>query len=321
MKDSQHPFNPRKRWTTEEISFLKEHYPTKGSNFCSKELNRSESSIKNKAFNMGLHLHESAYLINNRSDEYYKVNVKHFTDIILPEAAYTLGYLWADGYAVRNEIRLEIVKEDADAIKDVLEVLGEWYYYDRCRTNNKPVTRISTTNKVIFEYLMRFNFKTKSSVSPNKLLNTIPLALQNYFFRGIIDGDGCFYKNSIIIAGSYDQDWKYFEDLSKKLNIKCNTYRKENKLNQRYSIIEFNGVNAKKLGEYIYSGIQFGLERKKKKFLDIVDWYNSSSKRLVEKTKTEAFELFKSGATFTEIIKNTNIPKTTLCRYLKEWRS
>lgn len=321
MEDSQHLFKPRKRWTTEEVSFLKEHYSTKGSNFCSKELDRSERSIKNKAFSMGLRLHESAYLINNRDDDYYKVNVKHFTDISLPEAAYTLGYLWADGYAVNNEIRLEIVKEDADAIKDVLEVLGEWFYYNRCRDNNRPVTRVSTSNKVLFEYLIGLDFKTKSVVSPNKLLDTIPLALQNYFFRGIIDGDGCFYKNSIIIAGSYDQDWKYFEDLSKKLNIKCNTYRKENKLNQRHSIIEFNGVNSKKLGEYIYSGIPFGLERKKKKFLDIVNWYNSSPKRLIEKTKTEAFDLFKRGATFTEIIENTNIPKTTLCRYLKEWRS
>lgn len=43
-----------KKWTQKEVEFLNENYSQKGAKFCSKELNRSESSVKFKAKSLGL---------------------------------------------------------------------------------------------------------------------------------------------------------------------------------------------------------------------------------------------------------------------------
>jgi len=45
------------------------------------------------------------------------------------------------------------------------------------------------------ELLVDNDYKLKSYNSADKILSKIPNSLHHYFFRGLIDGDGCFYLN------------------------------------------------------------------------------------------------------------------------------
>ena len=102
-----------------------------------------------------------------------------------------------------------------------------------------------------------------------------------YFFRGIIDGDGCFYNGKGLklfsVTSSIEQDWKYLEDLFNSLNIEYKIRKKEHKNKtgniSHSSLIEVIGINRIiKIGNYIYNGFdldKIGLKRKYDKYLSI----------------------------------------------------
>lgn len=122
------------------------------------------------------------------------------------------------------------------------------------------------------------DFSKKSIMSPKKIISKIPEELRHYFFRGLVDGDGCFYfneKNGKIknrqfsITSSYEQDWSYVSDLFDSLNINYSIRRVKKK--SSYSQIR---VTKKKdiqvIGDYMYSGELFGFPRKLNKFNKLV---------------------------------------------------
>jgi hypothetical protein len=267
------------KWSEKDIEFLKENYPRKGKDFCSKVLGRSGSSVFKKANRLGITVDKDVKSINNkvaqikhqndRSNDDFNVNIEQFISIKKPEIAYLLGFLWADGYITRNEIRLEIVKKDMTDIKKVLDSIGTWTYSDRQRKNWQVVTRATTSNKKLMLFLKENDYDKKSYVSADKILSKIPDELKHYWFRGLIDGDGNIYppKKRISISGSYDQNWFFIIDLCSMMDANCNIY-KIDKINKS-SVIEINGTNGCKFGEFIYSGLIFGLSRKYKKYLEM----------------------------------------------------
>lgn len=112
-----------------------------------------------------------------------KINQSLFTKVTTPEAAYILGFLWADGFLGSHyTINTEIVSEDAIIIEKIFLSTGKWYIYTRTRNNYKPQTKFSCTNKTLYEYLIKLGFNSKNK-SPNKILKTIPKKLQHYWFN------------------------------------------------------------------------------------------------------------------------------------------
>jgi hypothetical protein len=269
-----------KPWSPKEILFLKENYPSKGKLYCSEHLNREGSSIFKKANRLNLKINPDVKLINNttaqnkyqsnRISDDFNVSIEQFLDIQKPEVAYLLGFLWADGYIVRNEIRLEIVKDDLDHIKPILESIGTWTYSYRNRSRNGVKTKTSgravTSNRKLKEFLACHDYDKKSYVSADKILSKIPNELKHYFFRGFVDGDGNIYppKKRITLAGSLKQDWGFISKICDELKIKHNIYRHSNKSTN--SVVEINGINGLIFGNYIFKGNEFGLERKSDKF-------------------------------------------------------
>jgi hypothetical protein len=270
-----------KLWSTEEIEFLKQNYPTYGKEYCSKKLNRDGSSVFKKASRLKLKVNPEVKLNNNknaqlsfqnkRANDNFNINVEQFINIEKPEVAYILGFLWADGYIVRNEIRLEILKDDLDHIKPILESIGSWTYSYRDRTRNGVKTKTSgravTSNRKLKDFLIENDYDKKSIVSADKILSKIPDEIKHYFFRGFVDGDGNIYqpKKRITLAGSLTQDWTFISKVCGDLKIKHNVYRKNYKSTS--SVVEINGVNAVVFGNYIFKGDEFGLKRKYDKFI------------------------------------------------------
>jgi hypothetical protein len=270
----------KNKWTQDEINFLNENYPSYGKEYCEKKLNREGSSIFKKASRLKLKVISDVRLANNikaqvkfqneRPNNDFNINIEQFLNIQKPEVAYILGFLWADGYIIRNEIRLEIVKDDLDHIKPILESIGTWTYSYRDRNRNGVKTKTSgravTSNRKLKEFLACHDYDKKSYVSADKILSKIPNELKHYFFRGFVDGDGNIYppKKRITLAGSLKQDWGFISKICDELKIKHNIYRNSNKSTN--SVVEINGINGVIFGNYIFKGNEFGLKRKSDKF-------------------------------------------------------
>jgi len=274
-------------WTTKEIEFLKINYPKYGVDYCILELGYTKSKIQNKTYELNIKLLPSIKsVILSKPNDKCNINPELFYNINTKEISYLLGLIWADGFlnpsknGNNSNLGFTMVKEDIDEIKPILEKVGKWNYYERKQPVKswKPSINVITNNKRIMNFLIEHNYDKKSYISADKILSKIPDGLRHYFFRGLIDGDGCFYyrkpsKGSIIrqfaLTSSYDQDWTYFERLCIELGIKYNIKRTKN-IKSSSSVIRItNKDGIIKLGDYIYDNIEYdnvGLKRKKEKF-------------------------------------------------------
>jgi len=224
-----------------------------------------------------------------------------FTDYFItnftPESSYILGLLWADGYvsASTNEIRISALKTDVEIYLPTFQKTGRWLDYWSDLTyptrNNKPQGTLVCSSLKLKEFLAEHSYKPHN-VSTTNIVSLIPKSLQHYWYRGYIDGDGCwtygqtsrilpsgninrFTNRKFTITGPLHQDWTFFTHLLESLNVnyKINRYNKTNK----YSHLTVTGKeNYLKLGNYTYQGYpddQIGLPRKYQKYQEIMQSY------------------------------------------------
>jgi hypothetical protein len=318
-----------KIWTGEDITFLIEDYPLQGASFCAKKLNRTVRAVQSKCSLLKIRPLKETITSNNRQAQLkynesrpntdFNVNVEQFLDIKTPGVAYFLGFLWADGYIVRQEIRLSILSVDMGAIKSTLNVLGKWNYNERVRSEGNPICTAFTNNKKLFEFLVKNDYKIKSGASADKILKRIPLHLKHYFFRGLIDGDGHINKNGIFISSCFQQNWKYVSDICIELGIKSYSYQSITD-KSKSSKLEMNGINGLLFGDYIYQNIELdniGLLRKFNSYLKLKNKVENGERYVSDKNKTLALEMYNSGFSIVDIIKDIGIPSTTLRRFIK----
>ena len=210
-----------------------------------------------------------------------------FLEINAPEVAYVLGLIWVDGSLGNSKncsVSIDLVKSDMDDIINIIKKTGKWNFYERQRGNWKISSSAKTGNRNLYEFLVSMDYKIKSGASANKILDKIPSDLRQYFFRGLIDGDGCFYFNpksnlrQFSISSTFNQDWSYFTEMLGDLYVsfseKQRTHNNKNKKISKSSYIRITGIeNIKKLGNYIYKNYEvdkIGLRRKYNKFFDIM---------------------------------------------------
>lgn len=278
-------------WTDEELEFLKLNYPKYGVNYCINELGYTKSKIQNKTHELKIKLLPIIKsTILSKPTTKCNINPDLFYDISNKEISYLLGLIWADGFLNPSKngknynLGFTMVKEDIDVIKPILDSIGKWNYYERKQPviTWKPSINVITNNKRIFNYLIENDYGKKSYVSADKILSKIPDDLKRYFFRGLIDGDGCFYyykpeKGSTLrqfaLSSTYEQDWSYFEKLCLILGIKYKIKRTTNNKSSSSVIRITNKDGINKLGEYIYQNFTFdkiGLKRKFDSYTKII---------------------------------------------------
>lgn len=264
------------KWSNEEIEYIKRNYEN-GTNLLKLE-NRTVKSIRAKARRLNLKISKeskSRISQNNGSKKSKKINYKvsDFLVSINEYSSYIIGLLWTDGYLNidRKMLNITMLKEDLLEIEWIFNKLGDWYVQDRNRKNRRESRTLSTYNPMISEKLLEYNFDKKSKKSPTLIFDLIPSKYQKYFFRGVIDGDGCFYvseKNSTYqfsIASTYDQDWKFYLDFLKNIGLNPIIKRRIHK-NGKSSILRITGRRQiLKLIEWLYDGYEIdkiGLKRK-----------------------------------------------------------
>lgn len=198
------------------------------------------------------------------------------------EFVYYLGFLWADGSVYRKGIRLEIIETDMlDLLSYFMKInFINFKTHRRTRSGCKPQMSLYFCNCKLYDSFFSIYFNKKSTSSPKSLIDVIPTNLINYFYLGLIDGDGCFYisknKNTqFSISSCFEQDWSHIEELFKLLSIK--TYKvnrrvNKNNNNSQSSIRITNYDDIYKLYRFIYPNeLEIGLKRKYDKCRMIID--------------------------------------------------
>jgi len=251
-------------YTTEETNWIINNYPIHGSKYCAEKMKLSIEQVRGKVSRMKL----------NKAD---KINVEQFKNIKTKEVAYIMGFIWADGHVTKKtkcRIHVNIVKEDMEEIKNIFFETGKWNHHNR-KYQYREQGQIDIGSKSLHKIFCDYDYQHKSHISPFKIIESIPEKLKNYFFRGLSDGDGCFYINKkhytyqYILSSTHEQNWKYMIDLCEKLNIKYRIDRVINK-KSKYSAFRICRKNDVIIfGNYIYNDFNFGLNRKHKKFLEI----------------------------------------------------
>jgi hypothetical protein len=200
---------------------------------------------------------------------------------------YLLGFLWADGWicdrGYSHRISMTLKTSDFNEIENYFAENGIKTIYKRQRYKNdkkfgKMQTSVIIQSKNIVEFLIENDYKTKSTVSPIKILNKIPNELKHYFWRGYIDGDGCisssYNKREFAIWSTIEQDWGSVIELFSKIGISKYQIYKYKRQNGKHksSVIRVGSVNDIKLiGDYVYQNYdKIGLERKYQSYQNIL---------------------------------------------------
>lgn len=280
-----------------QLEWFKENYSALGGQKCSEHLKLPVRFLRKTARKYGLKVCKSVIAQNcskriiKMHQDKFQVDMLKIKDITIdsPEKAYSLGFLWGDGYLVSHSptckyINFSIVRSDFDNIFKYFECWGKWsIHYAAERRGHKEQGQATLCNRIMGWFLKENDYKNKSTVSPTKILSNIPEVLRHYWWRGYIDADGCFYYHhkqylyQFSIAGSYNQDWQETMALFSLIGIK--KYKVNRRLHTNYksykdtrdSVIRVsNSRDIVKLGDYIYrDGCDIGLIRKYEKYLVI----------------------------------------------------
>lgn len=295
------------RFSQEDKAFISVHYPQWGSKRCAEHVGCPTKWISDFASKQGLHVDReirkknwSEALIKARASiqtkcldpERYRVDPRQFQDVTTPEAAYILGLLWADGNINRDLVRIQCVRKDLETLKWVFMKTGDWSIgYSDKGGNRKEQMVISTYCRQFRGLLEDNDYHVKSTAPATKILSRIPEHLKHYWWRGLVDGDGCFYVDhkrghcQLSITSSYEQDWSFVLDIMKGLEIEsCKIQRDDFKRRRkdvgRSSVARMSGRHEiTTFARYIYQGYEtdkIGLKRKHDKWLEIERLANQS---------------------------------------------
>jgi DNA-binding transcriptional regulator WhiA len=208
----------------------------------------------------------------------YHVDYKQFANVSTPEAAYFLGFLWADGHvrtAGKTTYQISIKNEAVDMkeLIPIFERLGTWGVTQiQPKGNRKPQTQITITDIKLGKLLDNYGYLKKSIQCATSVINLIPDNLKHYWFRGYFDGDGCITLQkqkypTVSFSGAYEQDFTFLFNLLNRLDINYKYYQRVLKGGNRNAVVTFNGrVKSKILYDFLYQGKCIGLNRKKIKF-------------------------------------------------------
>lgn len=190
-------------------------------------------------------------------------NMEYFEQIDTPDKAYLLGFITADGAIVGNCCSIEVEDKDGAIIEFARSRINPDAAITPCYYGKKHNLRVSFNSKKICEDLSQYNIiQNKSKMITEVPINKIPKDLQCFYFRGLIDGDGCIHKNGGISI--YSGSKPFIESVQsilvkeigvKKLGIYTGT---------TYFITWTSKSDRQKLFDYLYSNLNATFYYKRK---------------------------------------------------------
>lgn len=276
-----------KKWTNDEIEFLKENYKHMSYRQISDKTGFSYAAISHKAHKLGLDSRslwtekENQIIIDNywcnpdvwsllpnRSREAIKVQARklgikrqcgnysinhRFFESWSKECAYIIGFLLADGCVEPhfNRISIELSSVDYSQLEMIRSLIG----------SNNPICHKKTRKSCSLYIHNRkmVNDVIQKGVIPNKTarvrLPDVPKKYLNHLLRGYMDGDGSIYLDGslrIQFLGNEKMIWDIKKTLSCEYGIESSTPRIHNKGSDKCWDIKISGKKALKLSNILY---------------------------------------------------------------------
>lgn len=235
-----------------------------------------------------------------RPDEF--LIARNLMEIKSPQAAYILGFIWADGYLYKksNTCSIEIIKSDLDVLENIFTSIYPWKKSYRNRPHRQPQGCLYTTNKALVDFLREYKYQNKTVTCPKSIIEKIPIKWQYLWWRGYLDGDGCIYVNKtnhcyqITFAGAYQSDWSGRKEFLDILKVSSNIQFSKKPLSKSSNLRITSYVNCRKLLDYIYQdNIQIGLPRKLQKYEELKNCHLLSRNELSISTGVKPFSIFR----------------------------
>ena len=181
-----------------------------------------------KKYNMEVHTVYTVldkYGIERKSGIHSSCKEDYFEKIDTPNKAYLLGFITADGSIIGkyfSSCAIEVHNDDRALIEFAKAEINPNATITECITNKKNNCRINFSSKRMCDDLIKYGVvPNKSKIITKVPEELIPDDLLRFYFRGLIDGDGCIHKDGhiSIYSGSYDFIASVQQCLIKILNV------------------------------------------------------------------------------------------------------
>lgn len=216
----------------------------------------------------------------------YNVNEHYFDKIDTPNKAYILGLLYADGYnnTSIHAVRLKLQKEDKRILEDISK---EIEYTGPLTLDKRSEDNINWKDICILDIRSAYmsNILNKLGMCQNKSLilqfpDWLDEGLYSHFIRGYFDGDGSVYCHerkmnwnvSVVSTKSFCNSIKSIIEDTIGVHVHI---RIDGRRNDITSDIRIGGNRqVLKFLDWIYNDADLKIERKYKKYQQLVDYYN-----------------------------------------------
>lgn len=205
----------------------------------------------------------------------YRLNENFFEIIDSEEKAYLLGFLFADGYVNEKLNMVDLTIHNKD--KEILDRFVDYLYPDGrpLKVIRRKYLRLVVNSKKIVDDLVGhgcMQAKTFKLTYPQ-----ISQEFNAHFIRGYFDGDGSVSNNNGTLNMSIIGTIELLDSIKKIFIENCNVNdtkyddRHPNRDNNIRALRYGGNILVNRIYHYLYDDSTLWLERKKNKFLDILE--------------------------------------------------
>jgi hypothetical protein len=261
-----------KKYSVEEVEFIKDNYGRISVKRMAEELGRSYCSVQTKIYKLGLGVNGRIYSPN--------VNMSFFENwsqelaYVVGFLAYVVGFFLADGHMAdhskTSSYSVCFSVKDKDIIEKIAKVCKYKNTVKKYIRGTIIMYSIDISGKLIWKFFENLGF-THNKTFTTRIPKQIPPKLMSHFIRGVFDGDGSVWLNDnaypqVNIVGS-----KLFIDDVSKIGVEYSSIASH----YRSFIIYYNGQKAIDFLNYIYKDSTMHMDRKYKRYLKALKWKQS----------------------------------------------
>lgn len=214
--------------------------------------------------------------IPRQSGYHTNCDTSYFEQINTPNKAYLLGFITADGAIVNEVLSIEVHQKDIE----LLEFAKSEINPKATITPTRKCVKISLSAKKIGRDLAKYGIiQNKSKILEKVPEDLIPLGLLKFYFRGLIDGDGCIHKNGRISI--YSGSLPFIKDVQRILIREAGVSQLKIYKGTVYSIAWGSKEDRVKLFNYLYSNLEETFYYKRK-YNRLLEFYNHVNTEVID---------------------------------------
>ena len=196
-----------------------------------------------------------------------KCNEDYFEKIDNPNKAYLLGFIKADGAIVNNHLAIEVHKKDKGlilfaqeqinpqaTISEVNSITTTVTQSGKKYTSQKNDVKIAFGSQKIGLDLGKYGIIQNKSKNLTRVpVEYIPKNLLSFYFRGLVDGDGCVHKDGKVSI--YSGSREFIENVQKILTEEAQVSKLGIYHGTSYFVTWASKKDKKKLFNYLYKDL------------------------------------------------------------------